>query len=290
MAFRTIIVKSRCKMEYSLNYLIIKKENDVTRVLMEEIKTLVIESNQCVLTSALISQCIINKVKLIFVDTKHNPIGETVPYENNFYSYRKIKEQIDWIVDNKNKLWQLIIRQKIINQAKVLAVKGLNESYTKLVDYSINVDIGDTTNREGHAAKVYFNALFGKDFNRDLDNFENKVLNYGYSILLSCINREIKILGYLTEIGIHHIGESNSFNLSCDFIEPLRPMVDLLLIRNVATEDDFKKHCVNLLSYMVKYNGQQILLDNAIRLYVEDLIAYLKSGDESKIRFIEYEF
>lgn len=290
MAFRTIIVKSRCKMEYSLNYLIIKKENDVTRVLMEEIKTLVIESNQCVLTSALISQCITNKVKLIFVDTKHNPIGETVPYENNFYSYRKIKEQIDWTMDNKNKLWQLIIKQKIINQAKVLAVKGLNESYTKLVDYSINVDIGDTTNREGHAAKVYFNALFGKDFNRDLDNFENKVLNYGYSILLSCINREIKILGYLTEIGIHHIGESNSFNLSCDFIEPLRPMVDLLLIRNVATEDDFKKHCVNLLSYMVKYNGQQILLDNAIRLYVEDLIAYLKSGDESKIRFIEYEF
>lgn len=290
MAFRTIIIKSRCKLEYSLNYLILKKENSVTRVLIDEIKTLVIDSNQVVLTSALISQCIINKIKLIFSDSKHNPIGESVGYDNNFYTYRKIKEQITWQEDVKNRLWQHIIVEKIFNQAKVLKLKGITSAYDKLIEYVNNVDFGDSNNREGHAAKVYFNALFGKDFSRDLNNFENKVLNYGYSILLSCINREIKMLGYLTEIGIHHIGESNSFNLSCDFIEPLRPMVDLLIIKNIVNEDNFKLSCINLLSTLVNYNGQKIILENAIRLYVEDLMTYLKTGDESKIRFIEYEF
>lgn len=290
MAFRTLVIKSRCKIEYSLNYLILKKENDVTRVLMDEIKTLVIDSNQVVLTAALISQCIINKVKIIFTDSKHNPIGESIGYDNNFYTYRKIKEQLSWTEDCKNRLWQYIIIQKIQNQAKVLKYSGLKESYNKLLDYSNEVSQGDLSNREGHAAKVYFNSLFGKEFNRDLDNFENKVLNYGYSILLSCINREIKILGYLTEIGIHHIGESNSFNLSCDFIEPLRPLVDSLLSRKLVKEEDFKAICINLLSKEVKYNGQSIILDNAIRLYVEDLLSYLKTNDESKIRFIEYEF
>lgn len=290
MAFRTLIIKSRCKLEYSLNYLILKKENSVTRVLIDEIKTLVIDSNQVVLTSALISQCITNKIKLIFSDTKHNPIGESVGYDNNFYTYRKIKEQISWQEDVKNRLWQHIIVEKIFNQAKVLKLKGITNAYDKLIEYVDNVDFGDSNNREGHAAKVYFNALFGKDFSRDLNNFENKVLNYGYSILLSCINREIKILGYLTEIGIHHIGESNSFNLSCDFIEPLRPMVDLLIIKNIVNEDNFKLSCINLLSTLVNYNGQKIILENAIRLYVEDLVTYLKTGDESKIRFIEYEF
>lgn len=290
MAFRTLIIKSRCKLEYSLNYLILKKENSVTRVLIDEIKTLVIDSNQVVLTSALISQCITNKIKLIFSDTKHNPIGESVGYDNNFYTYRKIKEQISWQENVKNRLWQHIIVEKIFNQAKVLKLKGITSAYDKLIEYVNNVDLGDSNNREGHAAKVYFNALFGKDFSRDLNNFENKVLNYGYSILLSCINREIKILGYLTEIGIHHIGESNSFNLSCDFIEPLRPMVDLLIIKNIVNEDNFKLSCINLLSTLVNYNGQKIILENAIRLYVEDLMTYLKTGDESKIRFIEYEF
>jgi CRISP-associated protein Cas1 len=290
VAFRTIIIKSRCKLEYSLNYLILKKENSVTRVLIDEIKTLVIDSNQVVLTSALISQCIINKIKLIFSDSKHNPIGESVGYDNNFYTYRKIKEQITWQEDVKNRLWQHIIVEKIFNQAKVLKLKGITSAYDKLIEYVNNVDFGDSNNREGHAAKVYFNALFGKDFSRDLNNFENKVLNYGYSILLSCINREIKMLGYLTEIGIHHIGESNSFNLSCDFIEPLRPMVDLLIIKNIVNEDNFKLSCINLLSTLVNYNGQKIILENAIRLYVEDLMTYLKTGDESKIRFIEYEF
>ena len=72
----------------------------------------------------------------------------------------------------------------------------------------------DKTNREGHAAKVYFNSLFGKDFSRDNECNINKYLNYGYSIILSAVNREVKILGYLTELGVHHIGESNSFNLS----------------------------------------------------------------------------
>ena len=33
-----------------------------------------------------------------------------------------------------------------------------------LKQYQENVESGDRTNREGHAAKVYFNALFGMDF------------------------------------------------------------------------------------------------------------------------------
>lgn len=289
MSFRTLILNSRCKVELSLNYMVVKKENTITRVVMDEIKTLVIESTQCVLTSAFLAESLKRNIKIIFNDSKHNPIGEAVPYNNNYYSYRKIKEQMNWTDESKNRLWQLITKEKIKNQAKVLALQNLNEAYSKLIDYSIDVTLGDETNREGHAAKVYFNALFGTDFSRDKKCFENKVLDYGYSIILSCLNREIKILGYLTELGIHHIGESNSFNLSCDFIEPLRPYVDSLLLKQEINDDNFKVRCINLLFCEVNYNNQKIILENAIRLYVEDLISYLKSGDENKIKFIEYE-
>lgn len=289
MAFRTIVIKSRCKLEYSLNYLICKKENNITRILIDEIKILIIDTLQAVITTTLISECINKKIKIIFTDSKHNPNGELVGYDNNFYSYRKIKEQLSFEEEFKNILWMKIIKQKILNQEKLLINNNLVVAADKLKQYIEEVQIGDTSNREGHAAKVYFNALFGNEFNRDLNTFENKVLNYGYAILLSTINREIKILGYLTELGIHHIGESNSFNLSCDFIEPLRPLVDTLLVKGLVNEENYKMSCVSLLSLEVKYNNQEILLENAIRLYIEDLISYLKTKDESKIRFIEYE-
>lgn len=289
MAFRTIVINNRCKLEYSLNYLICRKENTNTKILIDEIKTIIINSNQVSMTSCLISECINKKIKIIFTDFKHNPIGETVGYYNNYYSYRKIKEQILISDDMKHKLWRYIIIEKIKNQANNLLYKKLDKSYDMLINYASNVENGDVSNREGHSAKVYFNSLFGKDFNRDLDIFVNRALNYGYSIVLSSINREIKSLGFLTELGIHHIGESNPFNLSCDLIEPLRPLIDLLLIKDIVDENNYKAKYIELLSMNVKYNNRNIILDNAIHLYVEDMLNYLKTGNEERIRFITYE-
>lgn len=289
MAFRTIVVREQCKLEYSLNYLICRKGNEVKRILLNEIKLIIIDSIHVVITSFLISEILKNKIKLIFTDTKHNPIGEAVPYQNNFYSYRKIKEQISFKEDYKGYLWKNIIEEKISNQAFNLKYINLEDPYNMLIEYKNNVQLFDTSNREGHSAKVYFNSLFGKDFNRDKDIDINMFLNYGYSILLSSINREIKALGYLTEIGIHHIGESNPFNLSCDFIEPLRPFVDLFVIKNVVNKENYKDEFIKMLSKEVYYNNKSIIFDNAIHLYIEDLLSYLQTGNVEKIKFIKYE-
>lgn len=289
MAFRTIVINNRCKLEYSLNYLVCRRDTVNTKVLLDEIKMIIINSTQVTLTSSLIAECINKKIKIIFTDVKHNPAGEIISYYNNYYSYRKIKEQISFSDESKNRLWQLIIIEKIKNQAKNLLYKNKLESYEMLIEYAKKVLVGDTSNREGHRAKVYFNSLFGNDFNRDLNIFTNQALNYGYSIILSSINREIKSLGYLTELGIHHIGESNPFNLSCDLIEPLRPLIDSLVIKEIINENNYKEMYINLLSLKVKYNGKEIILDNAIHLYAEDLLNYLKTGNEERIRFITFE-
>lgn len=289
MSFRTIIVKDRCKLDYSLNYLVCRKLKEDKKVNIDEIKILLIDSTQVSITSALITELSKKKVKIIFSDSKHNPECEVVSYQNNFYSYRKIKEQIAFIKDRKDTLWRKIIYKKIINQAKNLEIVGLHDSSSLLYNYSKEIKLADISNREGHSAKVYFNALFGNEFSRNKDLDINLFLNYGYSILLSNINREIKIAGYLTEIGIHHIGESNPFNLSCDLIEPLRPYVDSFVIKNVVNIDNYKKVYVDMLSDYVSYNSRKIKLDNAIHLYILDLLEYLKTGDEDNIKFIEYE-
>lgn len=289
MAFRTIVISNRCKLEYSLNYLICRKENETTRILMDEIKIIIVNSTQVVITSNLIAECLNKKIKVIFTDDKHNPSGEIVGYYNNYYSYRKIKEQIAFDLETKNILWKYIVQRKIYNQAINLKYYNKIDAFEKLICYYKNVENGDVSNREGHSAKVYFNALFGKDFSRDANIFINRALNYGYSIILSTINREIKALGYLTELGIHHIGESNQFNLSCDFIEPIRPLIDSLIIKNEVNEENYKSKYIDLLAKTVKYNGLEIVLDNAIHLYIEDMFNFIKTGNLDKIRFIEYE-
>lgn len=165
-----------------------------------------------------------------------------------------------------------------------------SENSDKLKEYLDEIQIGDITNREGHAAKVYFNSLFGNGFYRDdPHNVINKYLNYGYSIIVSLISREIKVFGYLTEVGIHHKGETNSFNLTYDFFEPLRTYVDYFVVKNLVNEDNYKSFFIKILENKVYFDGKVMYLDNAIHCYVQSLFSALISNDIEKAKFIEYE-
>lgn len=288
MAFRNVIIVSRCKLDYSLNYLVIHKGVDVKKILLDEIRVICLNTTQVSITTALISECLKKKIKIILSDEKHNPVGEITPYYNNYYAYRKLKEQINFSDDVKDYLWQQLIKNKIYNQYLNLKEASLEECNI-LAKYIDEVTLGDNLNREGIAAKVYFKSLFGPGFNRDLVCPENIFLDYGYSIILSSINRLVKIYGYYTEIGIHHIGESNSFNLSCDLMEPLRPLVDRYVINGYVNLDNYKEEYVKMLELKVKYDDKITFLDNALEEYVEDILAYLKTEDKTKIKFIEYE-
>lgn len=90
-------------------------------------------------------------------------------------------------------IWTYIVKQKILNQAEMLSKYGF-EANIKLMKYAEEIEPFDMTNREAHAAKVYFNSLFGKEFSRDDVNSINAALNYGYGILLSNFNKELQML------------------------------------------------------------------------------------------------
>ena len=286
MAFRTVIIRNRCKLEYSLNYLVCRNESE-TRILLDEISSLVIHSTEVSITTALLSALMDKNIRVVFCDGKHNPQSQLLPIYGTNDSYKKISIQTGWNSIWKDKVWKQLVTRKIINQAKNLK-KVNSDCFEKLIEYSKNVLDGDSTNREGHAAKVYFNALFGNEFSRNKECLINKYLDYGYSIILSAINREIKCYGYLTEVGIHHIGETNPFNLSCDLMEPLRPMVDLYVIKGKLDDDNFKKELSYMLNDKVRYKNQEMYLENAIKLYVQNVLNVLKN-EKGSIEFIDYE-
>lgn len=290
MSWRTVVVSKTAKLDYSLGYLVVRDINSSIKIHIDEISVLILENTAISLTSALINELVNKKVKIILCDEKRNPKSEVIPYYGSHDSSLKIRKQIEWDVRLKHELWTLIVEQKISNQAKVLDYYNLSQC-EMLYSYIDEIKFYDSTNREGHAAKVYFNALFGKDFTLDKDCPVNAALNYGYSIILSCFNREIVCSGYLTQLGIFHENMFNQYNLSCDLMEPFRPLVDVT-VKALSPQEFSKNEKIEILkllnSDVVIENQKQTLL-NAVKLYCKSVFRALEEKDLKKITFPEYE-
>ena len=193
MSFRTVVISNQSKLSYKNRFLVVKQDNDEKYVHLSEIDTIIVDSIAVSISTYLLKELSDSKINIIFCDEKHNPFGELSSYYSSHNTSKKIQKQINWLKENKDKMWQNIIKNKIINQA--LMMKKINSNkYELLLTYIEDVLSADKTNREGHAAKVYFNELFGKDFVRNESDNINAALNYGYAILLSTINKRRSLL------------------------------------------------------------------------------------------------
>lgn len=289
MSWRTVVISKNAKLDYQLGYLVVRNQ-DVVKIHISEIAVLIIETTSVSLTAALLCELTKKKVKIIFCDEKRNPSSELIPYYGSHDTSMKVRKQIAWSENIKTAVWTEIVTEKIRKQAENLEHWNRGESGL-LYEYISQMEFGDATNREGHAAKVYFNALFGMDFTRTAENSINAALNYGYSLLLSTCTREITINGYITQLGLFHDNMFNPFNLASDLMEPFRPLVDNL-IKQMAPEKfehDEKMEVVKLLQKEIILAGRKEYLSNAMKLYCRSVFDALNDGDISLIKFYKNE-
>ncbi len=289
MSFRTVVITKQSKISYKNRFLVVKQENDEKYIHLSEIDTVIVDSISVSVSAYLLKELADNKINIIFCDEKHNPFGEVVPYYSKHNTSKMIKEQIKWKVSDKDKIWAEIVKNKIMNQALLLK-KTKSPKYKLILSYIDEVVDGDKTNREGHAAKVYFNALYGNSFVRNSDDQINAALNYGYAILLSAINKEIINNGYLTQLGIHHKNEFNEFNLTCDLMESFRIVIDNFVYYNQERKLDteYKLDIVNILNGTFKYQGKNYTLKDIIKMYVKNTLDSVNNSENYK-EFVYYE-
>ena len=289
MSFRTVVITKQSKLSYKNRYLAVKNELEEKYIHLSEIDTIIVDSISVSISSYLLKELSENKINIIFCDEKHNPFGELSSYYSSHNTSKKILMQIKWEEKSKDELWSLIVKNKIINQALLLNKINSN-NYNLLMSYVAEVKKGDKTNREAHAAKVYFNSLFTKSFIRNANDNINAALNYGYSILLSNFNKEIINNGYLTQLGIHHKSEFNQFNLACDLMEPFRPIIDNFVYYNQTREFDskYKLDLINIFNNTYKYYGKNYTLKDIIKMYTKDTLDCLNENKKYK-EFTLYE-
>lgn len=289
MSWRIIVISKRAKLDLQLGTLVVRSD-EITKIVLSEISMIIIESTAVSLTTSLIAELSKRKIKVVFCDEKRNPSCELISYYGSHDTSNKIRKQIAWKENTKEAIWTEIVTEKIRKQKELLNLIGRQES-EQLAAYINEIQLGDKTNREGHAAKVYFNAIFGMDFTRTEDNYINAALNYGYSIILSAFTREITANGYITQLGIFHDNMFNQFNLASDLMEPFRVLVDkeVLNMKLGKFEHDEKMQLVNVLNQEVQIDGKIQYVNNAVKIYCKSIFDALNEDDCSLIRFYKIE-
>ena len=289
MSWRTIVVSNSAKLDYKMGYMVVR-QSGITKIHISEIALLLIESTAVSMTASLLAELTKHKVKVIFCDEKRNPSSELLPYYGSHDTSLKVRTQAAWDKETKQMIWTEIVSEKIRNQKKFLEEVGREEEVKLLQLYLEDMELGDATNREGHAAKVYFNSLFGREFSRTSDIPFNAALNYGYGILLSAVNREIVSNGYITQLGLFHDNMFNPFNLGSDLMEPFRIVVDrkVFEMKPEKLEHKEKMELVNIMNLEVKIDGKNNYLSNAIKIYCRSVFDALNDKDVSLLKFYNW--
>lgn len=284
------MIENDVNIKLKLDNLIIEKSNGDVWIPLKDISIIVIDNLKVTLTGRILCSLAEYNVAVVICNQKHLPIGMYSSYDNHSRISKTIGYQVNKKDEYYDKLWEGIVKIKIENQGKVLI--KLNKSrdiVNNLQKFASDIITGDRTNREAHAAKIYFNELMGVSFSRgNEDILLNSGLDYGYSIIRSYIAKTCISYGLNTQIGIHHHNEYNRFNLVDDLIEPFRPVVDYFSYTILEGEEYFKpehrRKLVNILNHRIKYQDNTMYLSNVINSYVSQYAAKLVD-DTKKIEF-----
>lgn len=150
----------------------------------------------------------------------------------------------------KKRLWQSLVKAKILAQAS--ALEFIEESSSALQLMAKRVKSGDSENIEAQAARRYWPAMMGADFRRGTkadgtqanDNERpdiNAFLNYGYTVLRAATARSILAAGLHPSLSIHHESAGDALRLADDLMEPFRPWVDIVAYQCADSMQDDEK-------------------------------------------------
>lgn len=281
MSWRTIIIEEADRVNLFLDNLVVTNNQENLKIPLNEINSVLFASNKINISINIINKLGEFKILTIFCDVSFKPSSMIFPFKTHYKQLEIFNFQLSWNNEEKKRVWSNIVKNKIENQIETLKINLKNiDKIKRMYEYIEEMKFGDISNREGHAAKLYFRELYGNDFRRDDDNYINSGLNFGYTILRSAFSRAIVSKGMHPTIAIFHHNMYNAFALADDLMEPFRPIVDNWVYQNILKDDYFSRNhkieLINLLNSKIKFNNQNLYLHNAIDLYVENFIKSMK--------------
>ena len=289
MIKQTLMFTSPVALTLKYGQLVVKSLDDdktITRP-VEDIGFIIIDNPMISITIPLLNELVANNVAVIICDKKQMPQAMLQPLVGNTTLQESYKFQIEASAPLKKQMWKQLIEAKIKNQAALLDRVGKEGNLLR--PFYSNVKSGDTDNREGAAARVYWSQLFENGFKREREgDSPNQFLNYGYTILRAAVARALVGSGLYPAFGIFHRNRYNAFPLADDVMEPYRPFVDEV-VYSLCQDDEVtdldknvKSRLLRVLFTDVKIGRMTRPLEVASSLTTASLVKVFK-GDAQKL-------
>jgi CRISPR-associated protein Cas1 len=238
------------------NCFLVKNEEKIVEVSADKIDSILITTSATITTDA-IEFAVENNIDIIFLDYHGNPFGrvwhsklgsttlirrrqlEAEAADTGFYLARgwiatKIQNQIDLLKDLKKNRPD----QKNQLDISIAKIEGLRETLLAMKG-SLDIKRGSIMGVEGMASSAYFDAIASvmpeqwrfKGRSRDpaKDAF-NCLLNYGYGVLYSQVERACIIAGLDPYVGFLHTDNYNKRSFVFDLIELFRVHADRTVV------------------------------------------------------------
>lgn len=288
--WRSIVIYDGEKISTRNNWLIIDMpDGEQRKIPLEDIFCIVVDNRTLAITVPLLTKLAQYQINLITTDERHLPISQTLPFNTHYRCFKVFKDQNQMSRAFRDETWKRIITAKIMNQAAVLSKTYVDPAVVeRMRELAGEVVANDSGNREGIAAKMFFRNLYGSGFVRFSDDKINTALDYGYAIIRSGLTKTLISYGFNCVIGIHHILETNAFNLADDFMEPFRPLVDEWVVGNPDLVEEglqrgTKAGLINLLNEDVSFEGKKTKLRYAIDLMIRSWVSAIEVKNAERL-------
>lgn len=201
---------------------------EIGRVPLDDIAAVIATAHGITYSNSLLVALAERCAPLVVCGSNHRPAGFLWSVDGNYEQAGRMADQAAAAKPLRKRLWAQIVSAKIESQKVTLESVGApHEGFALLAR---KVRSGDPDNVEAQAARRYWPLLFGPEFRRDRSgDGVNGMLNYVYTVLRAGAARAIMAAGLHPSLGLAHRQRGNPFALADDFMEPFRPVADLLV-------------------------------------------------------------
>ncbi|BBG66274.1 CRISPR-associated protein Cas1 [Hydrogenimonas sp.] len=295
-AWKTIRITKPCRLSIENGNLVVEDETMRVKLSLPDTDSIIFEGDRFTISAKVLAALSRHKVATLFCDEYYMPTAILHPYHQSSLATKTLKAQLSMPDELRDRIWQEIVRVKILNQSSVL--RNFSKMYTKLETYADHIRPGDPYRAEAKSARLYWKELF-TDLKREADSLDvrNQALNYAYAILRSLVTRDLSAAGFLPALGLCHDNRYNAFNLSDDLMEPFRPIVDAalyFLLQRYEEEQlnpEFKKAIISIFdSEYVVYEAGLSAIRTVSTRYIHGFKATVKSANIESLHFPTIDF
>jgi CRISPR-associated protein Cas1 len=270
-------------------FMLIKKDGEEkARIPLEDMDILILNASGSLITTNVLNALLEAGTMTIVLGQNYTPSGIFYPTNPHHLHKQKINLQISASQPLNKRLWQAIVKAKILNQAAILSF-FTKEDEKQLLELAKKVSSGDKENLEAQAAKKYWQKLFGPEFRRDYSSQGiNSLLNYGYAILRSATARAVFAVGLQPAIGVYHKNQGNAFCLVDDLMEPFRPIADYV-VKKIAEQNggleeltpEIKKQLSAILTIFLSTSIGSTPISNCLLRLTQSFVRSLENSEEA---------